>query len=384
MKNLYLHEDCIISPIGYTTSENLEHLRSGTTGLQKFDKSEFLDTPICAGVVNSEVLAEAFSAIGDPKAFTKLEQMMLLAVHQILIKNPDLNRMETGVIVSTTKGNVHLLEDLGVFKKERLLLSNLGEIIKDFFGFGLKPIVVSNACISGGLALAVAKKMINAGKFNKAVVVGGDMLSKFIVTGFNSFQALSETACKPFSKDRNGINLGEAAAAMLVSNTPKKDSITISLAGDASANDANHISGPSRTGEGLFKSIQNSLKEAGISCEAIKAVATHGTATLYNDEMEAIAITRSDLGATPLHSVKAYYGHTLGASALIESILCKHMMLNNEIYPSLHFNKLGVSKEINVVTAYQNSINLDYVLKTASGFGGCNLAMVFKKERQNG
>ena len=69
MKNLYLHEDCIISPIGYTTSENLEHLRSGTTGLQKFDKSEFLDTPICAGVLNSEVLAQAFSAIGDSKAY---------------------------------------------------------------------------------------------------------------------------------------------------------------------------------------------------------------------------------------------------------------------------------------------------------------------------
>ena len=384
MKNLYLHEDCIVSPLGFTTLENLENLRSGITGLQEFDKTEFLDTPICAGVMNSEVLVEAFSAIGDPKAFTKLEQMMLLAVHQILIGNPDLNMKETGLIISTTKGNVHLLEDLGEFKKERLFLSNLGDVIKDFFGFSSKPIVVSNACISGGLAIAVAKKIIYAGKFKKAIVVGGDMLSKFIFSGFNSFHALSETVCKPFAKDRTGINLGEAAAAVLVSDTPKKKSANVSLVGDASANDANHISGPSRTGEGLFKSIQNSIKEAGISSAEINVIATHGTATLYNDEMEAIAITRSGLGQTPLHSVKGYYGHTLGASALIEAILCKHMMLNNEIYPTLNFNKLGVSKKINVVTAYQNSINLEYVLKTASGFGGCNLAMVFKKEGENG
>jgi len=383
MKNLYLHDDCIISPLGFTTSKNLEKLRSGTTGLQEYDNNEFLEVPICAGVVNSSVLADAFLQIGDPKEYTKLEQMLLLAVHKILMENPDLNIKETGLVISTTKGNVHLLDNLGDFKKERLLLSNLGEIIKDFFGFTLKPIVVSNACISGGLALAVAKKMISAGKFNQAIVVGGDMLSKFIVSGFNSFQALSEIACKPFSKDRTGINLGEAAAAVLVSDRPIENVININLVGDASANDANHISGPSRTGEGLYKSIQNSLKEAGISSTAIKAISTHGTATLYNDEMEAIAIARSGLGEVFLNSVKGYYGHTLGASALIEAILCKHMMLNSEIYPSLNFNKLGVSKKINVVNAYQDSVHLEYVLKTASGFGGCNLALVFKKEGEN-
>lgn len=384
MKKLYLHDDCIVSPLGFTTSKNLENLRSGTTGLQKLNKNDFLDTPICAGIVNSEILTETFSEIGNPQDFTKLEQMMLLAVRGVLDKNPELDLDKTGLIISTTKGNVHLLDNLGDFKKERLFLSNLGNIIKDFFGFKLKPIVVSNACISGGLALAVAKKMIKAGKFSSAIVVGGDMLSKFVVSGFNSFQALSENDCKPFSKDRTGINLGEAAAAILVSDLPKKNSVNVSLVGDASTNDANHISGPSRTGEGLYKSIQNSLKEAQISSEAIKAISTHGTATLYNDEMEAIAISRSELGEIPLHSIKGYYGHTLGASALIEAILCKHMMLNSEIYPSLNFTEKGVSTKINVVTEYQKSINLDYVLKTASGFGGCNLAMIFKKEGENG
>ncbi|WBL20852.1 beta-ketoacyl-[acyl-carrier-protein] synthase family protein [Zunongwangia sp. HRR-M8] len=384
MTNLYLHDDCIISPLGFTTSENLEKLRNGTSGLKQCANNIYLDSPICAGIIDADNLSKVFSKIGNPEDFTKLEQMMLLAIQDILNKNPDFDRNQSGLVISTTKGNVHLLEDLLGFEEERILLSKLGEIIKDFFGFKQKPIVVSNACISGGLALSVAKKMINAGQFSEAIVVGGDMLSKFIVSGFNSFQALSDTACKPFSKDRNGINLGEAAAAVLVSDSKKAHSNCINLVGDASANDANHISGPSRTGEGLHKSIQNSLKEARISSEVINAISTHGTATVYNDEMEAIAVSRNNLTEIPLNSIKGYYGHTLGASALIESIVCKHMMLNNEIYPSLNFTQLGVSEKINVITEYLKSVNLEYMLKTASGFGGCNLAMIFKKEVGNG
>ncbi|WBL27271.1 beta-ketoacyl synthase N-terminal-like domain-containing protein [Zunongwangia sp. HGR-M22] len=384
MNNLYLHDDCIISPLGFTTLENLEKLRNGTTGLKQCATNIYLDSPICAGIIDADNLSKVFSKIGNPEDFTKLEQMMLLAIQEILNKNPDFDRNQNGLIISTTKGNVHLLEDLLGFEEERILLSKLDEIIKDFFGFKQKPIVVSNACISGGLALSVAKKMISVGQFSEAIVVGGDMLSKFIVSGFNSFQALSDTACKPFSKDRNGINLGEAAAAVLVSDSKKAHSNCINLVGDASANDANHISGPSRTGEGLHKSIQNSLKEANISSEVINAISTHGTATVYNDEMEAIAVSRNNLTEIPLNSIKGYYGHTLGASALIESIVCKHMMLNNEIYPSLNFTQLGVSEKINVVTQYQNSVPIEYMLKTASGFGGCNLAMIFKKEAGNG
>ncbi|WP_417887457.1 beta-ketoacyl-[acyl-carrier-protein] synthase family protein [Zunongwangia sp.] len=383
MKKIYLHNDCIISPLGFSTSENIENLRKGISGLKQYQKNQFLDAPICAGIVNSEQLRKAFSELGNPGKYTKLEQMFLLAVASILDSEDEIDLSNCGLVIATTKGNIHLLENTGDFKENRLLLSKLGAIIKDFFGFKTKPIVVSNACISGGLALSTAKKMINAGKFSQAIVLGGDMLSKFIVSGFNSFQALSETACKPFSKDRTGINLGEAVAGVLVSDIPKKNLINICLQGEASANDANHISGPSRTGEGLYKSIEKALTEAKIDSEEINFISTHGTATLYNDEMEAIAISRANLERVPLNSVKGFYGHTLGASALIEAILSKQMMLNSEIYPSLNYNKLGVSKPINIVSEYQKSVNLKYVLKTASGFGGCNLALVFKKEVVN-
>jgi 3-oxoacyl-[acyl-carrier-protein] synthase-1 len=379
MKKLYLLDDAIISPLGFSTEENISAIREGKSGLQLQQKPEITENSFYAGIIDESPLNDAFKAIGYPKKYTKLEKMMLLAVQQILNKNPNLNLAETALVITTTKGNINLLKDPGNFPEIRLKLSELGQVIANFFGFVLKPIIVSNACISGGLGLAVARRLGSIGKLKNALVVGGDLVSDFVVSGFNSFQALSQEACKPYSRDRNGISLGEAAAAILVIIDKPESSRNIALIGDSTVNDANHISGPSRTGEGLYQSIQKALKEASISTTEIDFLSAHGTATIYNDEMESMAFHRSGLQNTPLHSLKGYYGHTLGASALIESIVTKHSMLKNHLYSSKNFGELGVSKSLNIIQQ-NGEKQINYALKTASGFGGCNLALVFKKE----
>ena len=121
------------------------------------------------------------------------------------------------------------------------------------------------------------------------------------------------------------------------------------------------------------------MKIAGVSSEEINFLSAHGTATIYNDEMEAIAFNRAGLQQVPVNSLKGYYGHTLGASALIESIIAKNSMLNNELYASLNFDVPGTSKALNIIKNTTKSA-LKTALKTASGFGGCNLALVFQKE----
>ena len=378
MKKVYLLEDAIISPLGFSTEENLAAIKNERSGLIFHKNNRFPSGGFIAGIIENELLTEAFLKIGKPEKFTKLEQMMLLAVSRVLEKNPDLNLSKTAPIISTTKGNIDLLTK-SPFPENRVCLSELGNVIKDFFGFQLEPIVISNACISGGLALAVAKRFIAAGKFDQAIVVGGDLVSEFVLSGFHSFQAMSTEPCRPFSKNRKGISLGEAAVAVLLGSKKPEDPNVISLIGEASANDANHISGPSRTGEGLYKSIQNALKEAQISAKEIDYLSAHGTATAYNDEMEAVAFNRSGLGNVPMNSFKGYYGHTLGASALLESILTKYSLLNNELYASLNFDEIGVSKPLNVIEVFEKK-ELRFAMKTASGFGGCNLALVFKKE----
>lgn len=379
MRNFYLLEDNIISPLGFSTEANIEAIRRGKSGLRSHPFPLPNLKEVYAGIIDKPQLQDRFAALADPSEYTHLEQMMILAIDGVISRIPDFDPAHTALVISTTKGNIDLLGKQSIFPEERVKLWALGKVLRDFFGFKQDPIIVSNACISGGLALAVAKRLMEQGRFGQAIVAGGDLVSEFVVSGFNSFQALSEEACRPYSAKRKGINLGEGAAAVFLSSEKREGAANIKLIGEASANDANHISGPSRTGEGLLKSIRNSMKMAGVSSGEIDFLSAHGTATIYNDEMEAIAFNRAGLQEVPLNSLKGYYGHTLGASALIESIISKHSLLNNELYTSLNFDVGGTSKPLNIVkkTAKQN---LRTAIKTASGFGGCNLALVFQKE----
>ncbi|MGB8373852.1 MAG: beta-ketoacyl synthase N-terminal-like domain-containing protein [Salegentibacter sp.] len=379
MKNFYLLEDSIISPLGFSTEANLEAIREERSGLRRHTSKLPNLKEVYAGTIDVSELRQNFEALANPSDYTKLEQMMILAIHGVISKMTNFDPETTALVISTTKGNIDLLGTARIFPAERVKLHVLGKVLQDFFGFKKDPVIVSNACISGGLALAVAKRLMKIGSFEQAIVAGGDLVSEFVVSGFNSFQALSNGACQPYSANRKGINLGEGAAAVLLSAEKRAGSAHIKLIGEASANDANHISGPSRTGEGLLKSIRNSMKIAGVSSGEINFLSAHGTATIYNDEMEAIAFNRAGLQQVPVNSLKGYYGHTLGASALIESIIAKNSMLNNELYASLNFDVPGTSKALNIIKNTTKSA-LKTALKTASGFGGCNLALVFQKE----
>ncbi|MBQ4804379.1 beta-ketoacyl synthase [Aquimarina sp. MMG015] len=377
MKKVYIVADNIVSPLGFSTEENIVNLRNNRTGIQKVEDDLIWSDAFYGAVINNEKLSKAWSVISGNSSYTKLEKMMLLSVSKLLKENPGLNITKSGIVISTTKGNIN---NLRRDKDEKAYLSSISRTIQEYFKLDHTPKVLSNACISGGLALAVGKRMIQSGLFEDVVVIGGDLLSEFTLSGFFSFQAVSSAPCKPFCKNRTGISLGEAAAcAWLSANKENNTDTVISITGEASANDANHISGPSRTGEGLFISISKALKEANLDSGQIDHITAHGTATPYNDEMEAIAFNRAGLQKVPLNSLKGYYGHTLGASALIESIIAKHCLINNELFASLGYEELGVSQPINVL-AKNEKRELNKVLKTASGFGGCNVALIIEKE----
>ena len=253
----------------------------------------------------------------------------------------------------------------------------MADVIGSFFGFVNRPVVVSNACISGVLALSTAARMIDAGLYDHVVVAGGDLLSEFVISGFLSFQALSPEPCKPFDIARNGLSLGEGCGTIVLSSIFKK-STSITVSGSAITNDANHISGPSRTGEELALAIVRTLNEATLNPEEVNFVSAHGTATLYNDEMESKALGIVGLDPVPVNSFKGYWGHTLGAAGVIESVATIRSMESNLLFSSAGFDEPGVPVHLNVIkrnirTPLQNCI------KIASGFGGCNAAIVFRK-----
>lgn len=376
LREIYITETNCITPLGFDVESNISAILRGDSGIQIHNDVSLMPNPFYASIISDEKINSAFAKISTDTKYSRLEKMMILALEPI-IKNSNVElNSKTAFILSTTKGNVTALANDSEESFNNAHLDVLAKNVADFFGFQTQPIVVSNACVSGILAVSVAKRMIQSELYDNIFVVAGDEVSEFVLSGFNAFQAMSELPCKPYSKNRTGVSLGEATAAVLVSAGAKNAKIKV--IGDSSINDANHISGPSRTGEGLFRSIQNALKEAQIEANKLDYISAHGTATPYNDEMEAIALTRLDLQNVPVNSLKGFYGHTLGASGLLETVIAIESANQNTLFESKGFDEIGVSEAINVIEKNKEA-NIDYFLKTASGFGGCNTAVVFEK-----
>jgi len=384
MKKIYITDYNCITPLGFDVFSNWNALLEGKSGvaLHKIIENQ---EPFYASKIDSEKLEKEFTKHFESiqnNNFTRLEKMFLLSLKPLVERHQITE--ETAFILSTTKGNISLLKNKNILP-EGVFLSGLAQKIAGFFGFKTKPIVVSNACVSGVMALAVAKNMILSGKYKNAFVIAGDEVSEFVISGFNSFQAIGSGICKPYDKTRDGINLGEAAAAVYITGYRsdegkilQNEKFSFKILGDSAINDANHISGPSRTGDGLYASIKNAMTEAQVSAEQINFISAHGTATIYNDEMEAIAFNRAELQNVPLHSLKAYYGHCLGASGLLETIISMESALHKTLLPSKNFEDIGTSQSLNIIKQNQ-SAEIRYILKTASGFGGCNAAVVLEK-----
>jgi 3-oxoacyl-[acyl-carrier-protein] synthase-1 len=376
LKEVYITETNCITPIGFDVATNIKNIIGSVSGIQLHQNSDLMKMPFYASIINDEAINSAFAKISPVENYSRLEKMMILALQPIVGKSKLDER--TGFILSTTKGNITALENSSSDNFQQAHLGQLAKNVADFFGFATDPIVVSNACVSGILAVSVAKRLIQTGMFDNIFIVAGDEVSEFVLSGFNSFQAMSDSPCRPYSKNRNGVSLGEATAAVLVSSN--KENAKIKIIGDGSINDANHISGPSRTGEGLFRSIESALAEAKINANQIDYISAHGTATSFNDEMEAIAFNRLGLENVPVNSLKGFYGHTLGASGLLETVIGIESVLESKLFVSLGFDEMGVSQPINIIEKNEDK-NMNYFLKTASGFGGCNTAVLFEKGR---
>ena len=379
MDKVYLSYNNIVSAYGFDSNAAVDAIQAETTSLRLIEDNRILPQPFCASRIDPDLLFNVHAQLGPTEPYTPLEQLLMVALGKVIAASGlELNN-RVGLIVSTTKGNIDILEANRSFPEKRVYLAELGKMIKTFFGFQNDAIVLSNACVSGILAIAVAKRLIQQGRYDHVFVLGGDLVSKFILSGFDALKALSSVPCRPFCKTRMGINIGELGASVLV--TKDENLIipeSVALLGEASCNDANHISGPSRTGEGLFRSVRSALTQSGLAIEDIDYISAHGTATQYNDEMEAIAFNRAGLHTTPLNSLKGYIGHTLGASGLVETIIGMHSMHRNKLFASKGFQEIGVTQPLNII-AKTTDRKIDTFLKTASGFGGCNTAAIFQK-----
>ena len=368
----------IISPLGMSTAENFAAVKAGQSALRRYEGKWGLPEPFVASLVDRDKVEQAFAALADNVQYTFFEKMIILSA-QRAIQEAGIDTASDRVlfILSTTKGNVFLLDKRETgFPKERVLLGAAARQLTDFFHNPNAPIVVSNACISGVCAQIEAMRNLENGYFDYVVVVGCDVQSAFIVSGFQSFKALSTELCKPFDANRTGLNLGDAAATIIYT---KKDTVNpdewVACRG-AIRNDANHISGPSRTGEGSYRALKVALGDA--NPEDIAFINAHGTATMYNDEMESIAIERAELAHVPVNGLKGYYGHTMGAAGILETILSMQAIDDHIILATKGYETLGVTHPL-VVSNQNQATEKRMFIKLLSGFGGCNAALLFAK-----
>lgn len=381
MKNdIFIVSHSIISPLGYGTHENFDSAFAGKSGITEIHDDSLSPFPFFGAKIDENELNERFGAKYIPSDYTLFEKLLILSVDSAL-RGKDINPAspDTLFFISTTKGNIALLDEKkrGNFAQERINLWHTARLLKEHYKSAACPIIISNACISGVSALISALRILDETIYNNAIVCGADILSSFVISGFHSFQALSSCICKPFDENRDGINLGEAAGTIILTKK-KKDEYRFRISGASVSNDANHISGPSRTGDGLELAIRKSLEEASLPANELDFVSAHGTATPYNDEMECLAFGSAGLSETETNSMKAYFGHTLGAAGLIESAMTLESMERGELLKSAGYEKHGVSKDLNIIKENKKK-EIKRAIKTASGFGGCNAAIVFEK-----
>ena len=385
---VFISASAMVTPLGEGVERNFSALLRGEVGVRRVVNPRVSQSPVTAGIIPDSVYDALYERYDRQRTLTLTE---IIAVHCIGSVLGNRSADGIGLVIASAKGNISLLEghsaEWAEFHEETcevvdsaLLLGPMARRIASRFGINADDtFVVSNACISGITAVAVARRLILSGRYKEMVVVGVDTQNRFITSGFASFKSLSDDVCRPYDESRCGLNLGEACGAMLL--TTEGEGVCIS--GAALTDDANHISGPSRTGDGLFFAMRKAMAEAG--ADNVDMLQMHGTATAYNDEMESKACSLAGLQNVPVQSLKPYFGHTMGASGVIETIIAAEELRNQILVGTPGFETLGVPMPLNIS---RSNVELPpgkplRALKTASGFGGTNAALLLEYSPQD-
>ena len=358
----------IVSPLGLTAEENFRAVLGGRSGVKTHTGTFGIPEPFGASLFDRSVMS------GPDRASRNIfETILLLSIRDAVDRaGIDPGSPRVAFVISSIKGNVEAMET----DEASVPVSVTAARVAAHFGNPNPPLVVSNACISGLTALIHASRMLQDGRYDHIVVAGAEVQSRFIVSGFLSLKAVSPLRCKPFDAARCGLNLGEAAATMVLSAVDTCPDGAWELVDGATRNDANHISGPSRTGEGSYKALRYVL--ASCKPEELAFVNVHGTSTLYNDEMESIALHRAGLSEVPVNALKGAFGHTMGAAGILESIVSMQAADAGVVLATQGFERTGVSCPVNVSPENRPAGGHAFI-KLLSGFGGCNAAMLFRK-----
>lgn len=385
----------IISSIGTTVEENFHSLTTKKTGisrLENFDSKHKDVIKVGEIKITNEELANLLN-LPREHAFTRTSLLGAYAAKQAVnhAKVTDINAERTGLISSTTVGGMDMTEKH--YKKYDahpefipfIKSHNTGDSTNKIAEYlGLKGFVttISTACSSAANAIMMGATMIENGYLDRVIVGGTDALSKFTINGFKTLMILSDTDNTPFDNNRKGLNLGEAAAYLVLESNEMVEKynkeVLAYVEGYGNANDAYHQTASSENGEGAFLAMQKAFDKAQIKPSQIDYINVHGTATPNNDLSEGRAMLRIFDDVPPFSSTKSFTGHTLAAAAAIEAVYSILALQNQVVFPTLHFTTPMEEFDLIPETA-SNNREINYVLSNSFGFGGNCSTLIFSK-----
>jgi 3-oxoacyl-(acyl-carrier-protein) synthase len=385
----------LISAIGDSVEENRDSLQFERSGIEhiQFYKTAYAGKLPTAEVKHStEELNKKLFGKQNP-SITRTALLALHAADEAIrdsgLTAEEISSTETALVGATTVGGMCLTDEIyhdalakdkGTPYLSSYDYASVAMAIQERYGMLGEVTTINTACSSSANAILFGARLIRYGFAKRAIVGGAESLAKFTINGFNSLNILSSKPCAPFDRDRNGLNLGEGAAFLVLEKEEdsKGKKNYAYLTGYGNKNDAYHPSSNSPEGDGPYLSMKEALESSGLSAADISYINAHGTGTENNDETESRAMLRLFQKVPPFSSTKSYTGHTLGAAGAIEAVYSILNLVHQEIYPSLSF-KNPISETGLVPVHHYAKQEIKNVMSNSFGFGGNCSTLIFSK-----
>ena len=375
----------VVTPLGPDLDSFWSGLVEGRDGISTIERFRVDDLRVGRGGEIKQLLPDT----AERPAASRATLLLLAAARDLLRRSTlDAEPARIGVVVGTALGGVEELERAIDDKDERprrvagALYDSPGHELARHLGARGPELTVCTACASGAAALGIGAEWLRADRADLVVAGGFDGLCRFVMRGFDALRSLTRDAVRPFDRRRSGLLLGEAAALVLLLRARDAGRAGLgTILGYGSASDAAHIAAPDPAGRGLERAIRAALAAAGAVPDDIEFVSAHGTGTPLNDRIETAALKRvlgARAHAIPVNSIKPSMGHTMGAAATLEAIMCLLASRHGVIPPTLNLEEADPDCDLDYVPGRARPGRPRISLSTSLGFGGCNGALVLE------
>jgi 3-oxoacyl-[acyl-carrier-protein] synthase II len=373
----------VATPIGLDRETFWSGLITGVDGTSRIERFEVGDLRVGRG---GEIKKLA-SLAPAPRQACRATSMLLAAADDLrshVALTADAARI--AVVLGTALGGVEELDRAltdrpGPRAAAAGLYDSPAFALARHLGAGGPVLTVSTACASGATALGVGADLLNADAADLVVAGGYDVLCRFVMRGFDALRSLTRDRVRPFDRRRNGLLLGEAAGLVLLARASEARAPLGRLLGHASSSDGSHIAAPDPDGRGLEHAVRAAMTAAGVAAEDVQLVSAHGTGTVLNDRIET-AVLKRVLGAhahgVPVNSIKGALGHTMGAAATLEAIMCLLAARDGVVPSTLGYEEADPACDLDYVPRAARHVRTRLSLSTSLGFGGCNAALVLE------